>query len=44
MGKAGLKDNVIRFGPSLLVTEEEVDDALRRVELACGRVDAGARA
>ncbi len=44
LGKAGLRDNVIRFGPSLLVTEEEVGDALRRVERACGRVDAGARA
>jgi len=44
LGKAGLRDNVIRFGPSLLVTEGEVDDALRRVERACGRVDAGALA
>jgi len=40
LGKAGLRDNVIRFGPSLLVTEAEVDEALERVSLACARVDA----
>ena len=40
LGKAGLRDNVIRFGPSLLVTEEEIDDALQRVGRACHRVDA----
>ncbi len=39
LGKAGLRDNVIRFGPSLLVTEEEVNDALARVGRACARVD-----
>ncbi len=39
LGKAGLRDNVIRFGPSLLVTEEEMDDALLRVGRACRRVD-----
>jgi 4-aminobutyrate aminotransferase-like enzyme len=44
LGKAGLRDNVIRFGPSLLATEEEVDDCLRRVASACSRVDAGAPA
>jgi len=44
LGKAGLRDNVIRFGPSLLITEEEVDEALRRAGGACDRVDAGARA
>jgi 4-aminobutyrate aminotransferase-like enzyme len=40
LGKAGLRDNVIRFGPSLLITEEEIDDALQRVGRACTRVDA----
>jgi len=40
LGKAGLKDNVLRFGPSLLVTEEEIDDALLRAGRACRRVDA----
>jgi 4-aminobutyrate aminotransferase-like enzyme len=44
LGKAGLRDNVIRFGPSLLVTEEEVEDCLRRVGLACAKLDAGASA
>jgi len=44
LGKAGLRDNVVRFGPSLLATEEEVEDCLRRVASACSRVDAGAPA
>ena len=35
LGKAGLRDNVIRFGPSLLVTEEEVEDCLHRFRRAC---------
>lgn len=41
LGKAGVWDNVLRFGPSLLVTEAEVDDALRRARQACARVEAG---
>ena len=40
LGKAGLRDNVIRFGPSLLVTDAEVDEALRLVGRACETVDA----
>jgi 4-aminobutyrate aminotransferase-like enzyme len=40
LGKAGLRDNVIRFGPSLLVTDAEVDEALRLVGRACELVDA----
>ena len=39
VGKAGLRDNVIRFGPSLLVTEQEIDDCLHRFREACIRVD-----
>lgn len=39
VGKAGLRDNVIRFGPSLLVTEEEVEDCLHRFRRACTWVD-----
>jgi 4-aminobutyrate aminotransferase-like enzyme len=35
LGKAGLQDNVIRFGPSLLATEEEVEDGLHRLRRAC---------
>jgi len=42
LGKAGLRDNVLRFGPSLLVTEAEVEDALQRVRRACARVEARA--
>ena len=38
VGKAGLRDNVIRFGPSLLVTEEEVKDCLNRFRKACLQV------
>ena len=40
VGKAGLRDNVIRFGPSLLVTEDEVADCLDRFGKACAEVDA----
>jgi 4-aminobutyrate aminotransferase-like enzyme len=39
LGKAGLRDNVIRFGPSLLVTEDEVGEALKRTREACSAVD-----
>ncbi len=39
VGKAGLRDNVIRFGPSLLVTEAEVEDCLHRFRRACTWVD-----
>jgi len=41
LGKAGIWDNVLRFGPSLLVTEHEVAEALHRVGRACARVDSG---
>jgi 4-aminobutyrate aminotransferase-like enzyme len=41
LGKAGLRDNVIRFGPSLLVTEGEVEDCLARVGRALAVVEAG---
>jgi 4-aminobutyrate aminotransferase-like enzyme len=40
LGKAGLRDNVIRVGPSLLVTEDEVEDGLQRLHSACRGVDA----
>ncbi len=39
IGIGGLKGNVIRMGPSMLVTEEEVADALERLGRACQRVD-----
>lgn len=38
IGVGGFYGHVIRLGPSLLVTEEEVDDALGRLERACKRV------
>ena len=41
LGKAGIWDNVLRFGPSLLVTDAEVAEALERVGRACARVDSG---
>ena len=40
IGKAGLADNVLRFGPSLLVTEDEVADALGRTRRVCTALDA----
>jgi len=39
VGRAGLRKNVIRFGPNLLVTGEEVEDCLQRFRTACIRVD-----
>ena len=40
IGKAGLGDNVLRFGPSLLVTQDEVADALDRTARVCATLDA----
>jgi alanine-glyoxylate transaminase / (R)-3-amino-2-methylpropionate-pyruvate transaminase len=34
IGAGGLKGNVIRIGPSMLITEEEMDDALARLTRA----------
>lgn len=39
IGKAGLADNVLRFGPSLLVTEEEVADCLARTGRVCAALN-----
>jgi 4-aminobutyrate aminotransferase len=39
LGVGGLDGNVIRMGPSMLVGEAEVDDALDRLGRACRRVD-----
>ena len=39
IGKAGLRDNVLRFGPSLLITEEEVADCLERTARVCEKLD-----
>ena len=38
VGRAGLRNNVIRLGPSLLVTEDEIKDCLHRFREACIRI------
>ena len=40
IGLGGLKGNVIRMGPSLLITPAEVDEALEKLARACARVEA----
>jgi alanine-glyoxylate transaminase/(R)-3-amino-2-methylpropionate-pyruvate transaminase len=39
IGLGGLYGQVIRLGPSMLVTEQEVEEALRRLSEACRRVE-----
>ncbi|MGH7552926.1 MAG: aminotransferase class III-fold pyridoxal phosphate-dependent enzyme, partial [Longimicrobiales bacterium] len=39
VGVGGLRGNVIRIGPSLLITEDEVAEGLARLARACVRVD-----
>lgn len=38
IGAGGLEGQTIRIGPSLLITEDEMTEALRRLERACARV------
>jgi 4-aminobutyrate aminotransferase-like enzyme len=38
IGSGGLQGNVIRLGPAMLVSGDEVSDALGRLERACARV------
>ena len=38
IGMAGVYSNVVRFAPSLLITEEEVAEGLTRLGRACARV------
>ena len=40
IGLGGLKGNIIRMGPSLLVSEAEVDEALEKLARACARAEA----
>jgi len=40
IGRGGLYGHVVRIGPSLLITAEEIDDGLGRFTAACERVDA----
>lgn len=39
IGLGGLQGQVVRMGPSMLVTAEQVDEALERLGRACRRVD-----
>ena len=39
IGVGGLHGHVIRIGPSLLITEAEIDEGLERLERACHRVE-----
>ncbi len=41
IGLGGLHGQVVRFGPSMLITEPQVADAIERLERACERVDRG---
>ena len=41
IGGAGLRGNVVRLGPSLLISESEVADGLARLGRACARVSEG---
>ncbi len=43
IGLGGLRGQVVRIGPSLLVTAEEIDEGLLRLGRACQRVEAGER-
>ncbi|MDX1393658.1 MAG: aspartate aminotransferase family protein [Gemmatimonadota bacterium] len=40
IGRGGLHAHVLRIGPSLLISEEEIDEGLRRLGRACERADA----
>ena len=42
VGLGGLHGNVVRIGPSMLITEDELAEAIRRFKRACGRVAEGA--
>jgi 4-aminobutyrate aminotransferase-like enzyme len=37
IGIGGLHGHVIRIGPSLLISEDEIDDGLHRLDRACSR-------
>lgn len=42
VGLGGLYANVLRIGPSLLITEDEIAEGLARLERACARADRAA--
>jgi 4-aminobutyrate aminotransferase len=35
LGRGGLWGNVVRIGPSLLITEDEIDEGLEKLGAAC---------
>ena len=39
IGRGGLNGHVIRIGPSLLITEDEMEEGIRRLAAACRRID-----
>ncbi|MGI9038827.1 MAG: aspartate aminotransferase family protein [Gemmatimonadota bacterium] len=39
IGLGGLRGNVIRFGPSMLISEAEIDEGLERLARACRRAE-----
>ncbi|MDP7639114.1 MAG: aspartate aminotransferase family protein [Candidatus Hydrogenedentes bacterium] len=39
LGQGGLHGHIIRIGPSMLITAEEVEEALSRLAKVCARVD-----
>jgi 4-aminobutyrate aminotransferase len=39
VGVGGLHGNVIRLGPSMLISEDEVSDCLGRLERACRSIE-----
>jgi 4-aminobutyrate aminotransferase-like enzyme len=39
VGRGGLHGHVIRIGPSLLISQEDIDDGIRRLGAACERAD-----
>ena len=41
IGLGGLWGQTIRLGPSMLITEDEIADALGRLSRACATVNAG---
>jgi 4-aminobutyrate aminotransferase-like enzyme len=41
IGIGGLHGHVIRMGPSLLISEDEIADGLDRLDRACRRVETG---
>jgi 4-aminobutyrate aminotransferase len=39
LGQGGMWGHVVRIGPSLLVSEDEIDEGLAKLGRACARVE-----